>query len=153
MKFDMLIVDRFNDLQLVANYLDIPILVKNIERIVDPAILTELGGAPSHSSQLNTVINNLFGVIRYENLDDKQLSFPFRFLNFLTYIIHKAYLIPSTLADLSSVVPPESFDQATTTRYANLTIVQGIEGINPPIAILPSLKYVWPRMKVKYSED
>lgn len=50
MKFDMLIVDRFNDMQIIANYLDIPILVKNIERIIDPAILTELGGAPSHSS-------------------------------------------------------------------------------------------------------
>ncbi len=50
MHFDMLIVDRFNDMQLIANYLDIPILVKNIERIVDPAIMTELGSAPSHSS-------------------------------------------------------------------------------------------------------
>jgi hypothetical protein len=105
MKFDMLIVDRFDDQQIIANYLDIPIIVKVIERIVDPALLTELGGAPSHSSQLNTVINNLFGVLRYDNLEDKQLSFVFRFLNFITYLIHKAYIIPSTLSELVSVVP------------------------------------------------
>lgn len=67
----MLIVDRFDEMQFIANYLDIPILVKLIERIVDPALITELGGAPSHSSQLNTVINNIFGVMRYDNLDDK----------------------------------------------------------------------------------
>ncbi len=92
-------------------------------------------------------------MLRYEDLDSKQLSFTFRFLNFLTYIVHKAYLFPSTMASLGSIVPPEHYEQATTTRYANLTIVQGIEGINPPIAVLPSLKYVWPRQKPQVSQE
>jgi len=50
MKFDMLIVERYEDQQFVANFLEIPILVKVIERVVEPIIIQEIGGNPSHSS-------------------------------------------------------------------------------------------------------
>jgi len=85
-------------------------------------------------------------------LDDKQLSFPFRFLNFITYLIHKGYIIPSTQYNLGNVIPDPFYETATVTRWANMTIVSGIEGINPPVAVQPSLKYIYPRHKPKYSE-
>jgi hypothetical protein len=34
-----------------------------------------------------------------------------------------------------------------------MTIVSGIEGINPPIAIMPYLKYIFPRHKPKVVDD
>lgn len=39
MHFDMLIIDKYDDMQFVANYLEIPIVVKVIEGVIDPTIL------------------------------------------------------------------------------------------------------------------
>ncbi|CDW78088.1 antennal-enriched udp-glycosyltransferase [Stylonychia lemnae] len=151
--FDMLIVERYEDQQFVANFLEIPMLVKVIERVVEPIIIQEIGGNPSHSSQLSTLRNTLFGIQRYETLEDKQLSFFFRFFNFVSFFLHKAYLYPSIQYDLASIIPDEYVEQATTQRYANMTIFTGIEGLIPPIAVPPSLKFIYPRYKTQYQPE
>lgn len=94
-KFDMLIVERYEDQQFIANFLETPLVLKVVERVVEPIIIQEIGGNPSHSSQLSTLRNQLFGIQRFESLEDKQLSFTFRFLNFVSYVLHKAYLYPA----------------------------------------------------------
>ena len=56
-RFDMLIVERYEDQQFIANFLETPLVVKVIERVVEPIIIQEIGGNPSHSSQLSTLRN------------------------------------------------------------------------------------------------
>ena len=50
-KFDMLIVERYEDQQFIANFLETPLVLKVVERVVEPIIIQEIGGNPSHSSQ------------------------------------------------------------------------------------------------------
>ena len=83
----------------------------------------------------------MFGIQRYESLEDKQLSFSFRFFNFVSFVLHKAYLMPSLKYDLADVVPDDYVELATTHRFPNMSIFVGVEGINPPIAVPPALKY------------
>lgn len=61
--------------------------------------------------------------------------------------------MPRTIADYAEVVPDEYYELVTTTRYPNMTIFTAVEGINPPIAVPPSVKYVFPRYKLIYSEE
>ena len=153
-RFDMLIVERYEDQQFIANFLETPLVVKVIERVVEPIIIQEIGGNPSHSSQLSTLRNQLFGIQRgFETLEDKQLSFTFRFFNFISYVLHKAYIYPSLQHDLAGVIPDEYSEIATTHRFPNMSIFTGIEGINPPIAVPPALKFVYPKYKTQYEDE
>eukprot|EP00347_Sterkiella_histriomuscorum_P010395 403376465 len=150
MKFDMLLIERYEDQQFLANYLETPLVVKMIERVVEPIIIQDIGGNPSHSSQLSTLRNQLFGIQTYETLEDKQLSFSFRFLNFVSFFLHKAYLMPTLRYDLAQVIPDDFVELATTHRFPNMSLFTGVEGLNPPIAVPPALKYVYPRYKTQY---
>ena len=68
-------------------------------------------------------------------------------------MLHKAYLYPSLQTSLAEVIPDEFVELTTTHRFPNMSLFMGVEGINPPIAVPPALKFLYPRLKTKYQSE
>eukprot|EP00347_Sterkiella_histriomuscorum_P019304 403342163 len=139
-KFDMIISEQMQYQQMLVNFLEIPIFLHIMNGPAEGDLYQKLGEPLLHSSQLNLQRQLLF-----KNMP-QDFSYV-RLQHFLTQFIQKTYLIWRVKWKAYTHMLPEEQHFVQQTRYQNLTLILGYEGINPAIPMTPGVKFVPPKYK------
>jgi len=146
-KFDMMIIEQFPDMAIIATAIEVPVIIKILTAAAEPIAIKAGGGAPPHSSETPMYKPLMFGLSELDGIFDISTSFTQRFKNWITMFLIDGPMDLYLKMKYWRSIPDNYKEFAYRPRIANLTLYLGAEGVSMPVAMPPNQRFLYPLVK------